>query len=66
VIAAEAIDLSVRVPLKEVASVTASTADETGSAGPLKFDTAAGEDGTRVRITVPRLDIAAIITIQGK
>jgi hypothetical protein len=66
VIPAKGLDISVRVPFKEVASVTSSTADEAGAAGPLKFDTAVKKDGMRARIAVPQLDIATIITIQGE
>ena len=58
------IGLTMRVPLKNVRAVKLLTADENETAGPLKFDRQRDGDGSLVTMTVPRLDVNAILVVE--
>lgn len=57
------VGLSVITPIS-AGKVSIQTADESGTSGPLKFQVLGDGSGTLVSMTVPRLDISAIITIE--
>jgi hypothetical protein len=59
------IKLSVRVPFTTVRDATLHTADENGSAGPVEHKASRDGDETVVDIVVPRLDVNAILVIDG-
>ena len=59
------IKLTVRVPFAAVRDVTIHTADEHGTSGPQKFIAKPDGDESILEITVPRLDISAIVVIEG-
>lgn len=61
---AESLKLEVSVPFK-ASSVTLQTADDNKTAGKLAFKTTGDEAKEVVTISVPRLDIGAIITIDN-
>lgn len=57
--------LSVRVPFANIRDVTIRTADKEASTGPVKFSPRHEDGSTYVDVVVPRLDISAILTIEG-
>ncbi|MEX2167687.1 MAG: glycoside hydrolase family 66 protein [Pirellulales bacterium] len=58
------IKLTVRVPLKSVREVKLLTADENETTGTLEFDRQQDGDGSLVTLTVPRLDVSAMVVIE--
>ncbi|MGZ5543443.1 MAG: hypothetical protein ACXWIU_02110 [Limisphaerales bacterium] len=58
------ISLKLHVPLKQVRSVEALTADESATQGTVEFAAAQVEDGSDISFQVPSLDISTIIVIQ--
>ncbi|MGZ5566819.1 MAG: glycoside hydrolase family 66 protein, partial [Limisphaerales bacterium] len=58
------ISLKLHVPLKQVRSVEALTADESATQGTVEFTAAQVEDGSDISFQVPSLDISTIIVIQ--
>ena len=65
VIPAADITLKVRVPFKEVRSLTIQTADRDGADGDLAFSTEPTETGTVLKFTVPRLNISALVVAEA-
>jgi hypothetical protein len=59
------IKLKVRVPFMAARDVTVHTADEHGTSGPVKFTSTPDGDGSILKVAVPRLDISAIVVIDG-
>lgn len=59
------ITLKVRVPFKEVQSLTIQTADRDGAHGDLAFSTEPTETGIVLKFTVPRLDISALVVAEA-
>jgi hypothetical protein len=59
------IKLSVRVPFTTVRDVTLHTADENVSAGPIEHKARRDGDETIVEAVVPRVDVSAILVIDG-
>lgn len=58
------IRLRVRVPLPQVRSVEAITADPDGTQGDVQFQTGAGQENTIVDISLPRVVISTMLIIQ--
>jgi hypothetical protein len=63
VTSAEGVSLAALVPFSKVQSVTVLTADAGGTSGPLDFKHSAHARGTLVEVTIPRLQIAALLVI---
>jgi hypothetical protein len=59
------IKLSIRVPFTTVRDMTLHTADENGSARPIKHKARRDGDDTIVEVVVPRVDVSAILVIDG-
>jgi hypothetical protein len=58
------IRLTARVPINNVREVASHTADEYGTSGPVEFESQPEGDGSLLTITVPRLEINAIVVIE--
>lgn len=58
------ITLTVRVPFQDVRVLNIQTADENGTSGPLKFTRQQDGEETQLEITIPRLEISAIVVIE--
>jgi hypothetical protein len=56
--------LHVRVPFTAIRDVTLVTADERGTSGSLKFDAKSDGEEVIIGLTVPRLDVSAILVIE--
>jgi hypothetical protein len=61
---ATGLTVAVRVPLKKVRTVRALTADIGASAGALTFSATAEGRETMVKITLPRLEVAALLVVE--
>lgn len=58
------IKMTLRIPFQNVRSLSIRTADQTGTSGPLKFTTQPNGNETIIELTIPRLEISAIVVIE--
>jgi hypothetical protein len=59
------VSVAVRVPFAGPRTASLQTADEGASSGPLKFKSRKAGGETVVEVNVPRLDVSAILIIEG-
>jgi hypothetical protein len=59
------IRMTISVPFPAVRTVSVHTADAGGTSGALKFTTQRHEDDSLLEISIPRLEISAIVVIEN-